>query len=196
MHITALPLPLNCTVNMASTPIMKNSESDFEKNNRLRAKICLPPMTQPETVVQLDSHLVVNTSTAIVSTTEKEDVGDNETMMCTKTDKGRRLRKSKGRKIVKKMSKTKFVGLTVEGVPTLWLELEIDVVSIVEDIKYRSLYVNCLSKNNRFVVDCHLELLLTNHLWIQFKRKCDPTLSDCMARKETEIGARSTKYFR
>ena len=86
--------------------------------------------------------------------------------------------------------------MIVEGVPSLWLESEIDVVSIVEDMKQSSLYVNCLSKNNRFVVDCHLELLFTNHLWIQFKHKCDSTLSDCMARKETEIGDRSTKYFR
>ena len=93
MHITALPLSLSCTINMASTSIMENSESAFEKNNRLRAKICLPPMTQLETVVQLDSHLVVNTSTAIVSTTEKEDADDNETTIRTETDKGRRLRK-------------------------------------------------------------------------------------------------------
>ena len=196
MHITALPLPLSCTVNTASAPIMENGESVFDKNNRLRAKIGLPPLPQPGTVVQLDSNLIVNASTAIVSTTEKEDVDDNETTICTKNDKGRSLRKLKRKKIVKKKSKTKFAGLAVEGVPTLWLELEIDVVSIVEDMKQSSLYVNCLSKNNRFVVDCHLELLFTNHLWIQFKHKCDSSLSDCMVRKEMEIGARSTKYFR
>ena len=134
MHITALPLPLSCTVNTASAPIMENGESVFDKNNRLRAKIGLPPLPQPGTVVQLDSDLIVNASTAIVSTTEKEDVDDNETTMCTKNCKERPLRKSKRRKIVKKKSKTKFAGVTVEGVPTLWLELEIYVVSIVEDM--------------------------------------------------------------
>ena len=105
-------------------------------------------------------------------------------------------RSTKRRKIVKKKSKTKFAGVTVESVPTLWLESEIDVVSIVEDMKHSSIYVNCLSNYNRCVVDCHLELLFTNYLWIRFKEKCDSSLSDCMARKKTEIGVRATKYFR
>ena len=48
----------------------------------------------------------------------------------------------------------------------------------------------------RKIIGSLLELLFTNHLWIQFKHKYDSSLSDCMARKETEIGARSTKYFR
>ena len=65
-------------------------------------------------------------------------------MMCQKNDK---RRSTKRRKIVKKKSKTKFAGVTIEGVPTLWLELEIDVVSIVEDMKHSRLYVNCLSKH-------------------------------------------------
>ena len=95
MHITALPLPLSCTVNTASAPIMENGESVFDKNNRLRAKIGLPPLPQPGTIVQLDSDLIVNASTAIVNTTEKEDVDDNETKICTKNDKGRPPRKSK-----------------------------------------------------------------------------------------------------
>ena len=95
MHITAVPPPLNCTVNMASTPIMENGESVFEKNNRLRVKIGIPHLPQSGPVVQLDSDLIVNASTAIVSTTEKEDMDDNETTICTKNDKGRSLRKSK-----------------------------------------------------------------------------------------------------
>ena len=95
MHITALPLPISCTVNMADIAIIENGESVFEKNNRLRAKIGIPPLPQPGTVVQLDSDLIVNASTAIVSTTEKEDVDDNETTMFTKNDKGRPPRKSK-----------------------------------------------------------------------------------------------------
>ena len=64
---------------------------------------------------------------------------------------------------MKKKSKTKFAGVTVESVLTLWLESEIDVVSIVKDMKHSSIYVNCLSKHNRCVVDCHLELLFTNY---------------------------------
>ena len=38
--------------------------------------------------------------------------------------------------------------------------------------------------------------MFTNHLWNRFKDKCDSPLSECITRKETEIGARSTKYFR
>ena len=43
---------------------------------------------------------------------------------------------------------------------------------------------------------CRLDLLFTNRLWIRFKEECDSSLSDCMTRKETEIGDRSTKHFR
>ena len=35
----------------------------------------------------------------------------------------------------KKKSKAKFVGLIVEGVPSLWLESEVDVVSILDVMK-------------------------------------------------------------
>ena len=69
-------------------------------------------------------------------------------------------------------------------------------MSIIEYMKHSSIYVNCLSKHNRFVVDYQFNLLFTNHLWIRFKEKRDSSLSDCMARKETEISAQSTKYFR
>ena len=62
--------------------------------------------------------------------------------------------------------------------------------------QYLRIYANCLSKHNRCAVDCQLDFLFTNHLWIRFKEKCDYSLSDCMARKETEIDARSAKYFR
>jgi len=58
MHITALPLPLSCTVNTASAPIMENGESVFDKNNRLRAKIGLPPLPQPGTIVHLNASFI------------------------------------------------------------------------------------------------------------------------------------------
>ena len=75
MHIPALLVPLSCTVNTASAPIMENGESVFDKNNRLRAKIGLPPFPQPGTIVQLDSDLIVDSSSeqAFVNTTEIED---------------------------------------------------------------------------------------------------------------------------
>ena len=95
-------------------------------------------------------------------------MNDNETTMCTKNDKGRPLQKSK-KKIAKRKTKARFAGVIVEGVPTLWLKVEIDVVSIIKDMKHSSIYVNCLWKNNRFIVDCQLESLFTNHLWIRFK---------------------------
>ena len=158
MHIPALPVPLSCTVNTASAPIMESGESVFEKNNRLRAKIGLPPLSQPGTIVQLDSALIDNSYSEppIVNTTEKEDVDNNEKSMCTKYDKGRPPRKSKRRKIVKKKDKRKFAGLIVEGIPSLWLESEVDVDSILDDTKQSSIYVNCLSKHNMFVVDFQL----------------------------------------
>ena len=81
--------------------------------------------------------------------------------MCQRNDKRRSIKR---RKIVKNKSKTKFADVTIESVPILWLASEIDVVSIVEDMKHSSIYVNCLSNHNRFVVDCRLELLFMNHL--------------------------------
>ena len=53
--ISALPLPLSCTKNTVSIPITKNGESVFDKNNRLRVKICLLPLTQLVTIVQFDA---------------------------------------------------------------------------------------------------------------------------------------------
>ena len=67
---------------------------------------------------------------------------------------------------------------------------------ILHVMKQISIYANCLSKHNRLVVDCQLDFLFTNHLWIRFKDKCDVSLSECMVRKETEIGDRSAKYFK
>jgi len=54
---------------------MENGESVFDKNNRLRAKIGLPPLPQPGTIVQLDAGFIVNSSSeqAFVNTTEIED---------------------------------------------------------------------------------------------------------------------------
>ena len=69
-------------------------------------------------------------------------------------------------------------------------------MSIIDDMKYSNIYVKCLSKHNRFVVDCQLDFLITNNLWICFKYLCDSLLSACMTRKETDIVNRSTKYFR
>ena len=89
-----------------------------------------------------------------------------------------------------------FTGAIVEGELTLWFQSKINVVSIVEDMNQSNIYVNYLSKYNRFIVDCQLDLLFTNHLWIRFKEICDSLLSHCMTRKEAEIGVWSNKYFR
>ena len=71
--------------------------------------------------------------------------------------KRRPHQKSKRVRITKKKSKTKFAGLIVEGVPSLWLASEVDVVSILDVMKQSSIYVNYLSKHNRFVVDCQFD---------------------------------------
>ena len=167
MSISAFLLPLRCTVNTVSTLIIENDESIFEQNNKVRVKIGLPPLTKPVSTVQLDAGFSGDSSSEkiIANAREIEDVEDNETATRQKNNKRRSQQKSKRRRIVKERSKTKCPGIIVEGVPTLWLELEIDVVSIIEDIYHSSICVNCLSKHNRFVVDCQLELLFTNHLW-------------------------------
>ena len=123
---------------------------------------------------------------------EIEDVEDKDVMTCEKNDTSdlpqqqskRRLKQQEKRIRIKKKSKSKFAGLIVEGVPSLWLEVEIDVVSIVDDMKQSKMFVNCLSKCNMFVIDYQLNLLFTNYLWLQFKVKCDFSLSECMTKKK------------
>ena len=207
ISISTLPLPLSCTVNTESVPIIENVESVFDKNNRFRVKISLLSLAQPGTTLQLDVGLINAPSLEkiTINTLEIDDVEDKDMMTFENIDisdppqqqsKRRLHNKSKRVRIKKKKSRTKFDGVIVEGVPSLWFESEINVVSILDDMKQNSIYVNCMSKHNRFVVDCQLDFLFTNHLWIRFKEKYGSSLSDCMVRKETEIGARSAKYFR
>ena len=115
-----------------------------------------------------------------INTLEIDDVEDKDMMTFENIDisdppqqqsKRRLHNKSKRVRIKKKKSRTKFDGVIVEGVPSLWFELEINVVSILDDMKQNSIYVNCMSKHDRFVVDCQLDFLFTNHLWIRFKEK-------------------------
>ena len=71
MPISALPLPLSCTVNTASVPITKNNESVFEKNNTLRVKISLPHLAHLVTIVQFDASFIggsYSVHSAIVAT--------------------------------------------------------------------------------------------------------------------------------
>ena len=84
MRMSALPLPLSCTINTASTPISKNCESAFVKNNRFRAKIGLPSRALSVTTVQLDATFIGNSYSdqPIVNTTGIEDGEDNEMTMC------------------------------------------------------------------------------------------------------------------
>ena len=72
--ISFLPLPLRCTVNTASTPIMENGETTHEKNNILRVKIGIPPLAQ----LQLDTEYIGDSSTQqiTINTVEIEDVED------------------------------------------------------------------------------------------------------------------------
>ena len=60
MSIFTLPLPLSCTVNTESTPIIENVEFVFDKNNRFRVQIGLPPLAQfiPIYNTQLGSHIL------------------------------------------------------------------------------------------------------------------------------------------
>ena len=62
MHISSIPLPLNCTVNTASTPIIEIGESVFKKNIRLRTKIGISPLTLSGITVQLDAGFSGNPS--------------------------------------------------------------------------------------------------------------------------------------
>ena len=145
MSISAVPLPLSCTVDAESVPIILNVESVFNKNNRLRVQIGLPPTTQPGITLQLNADLINHTYSEqiTINTTKIDDVEDKD--MTTfgnivigdppqQQSKRRPHQKSKRVRITKKKSKTKFAGLIVEGVPSLWLETEVDVVSILDDM--------------------------------------------------------------
>ena len=78
MTILALPLPLRCTVNTASAPIIENVESVFDKNNMFRIKIGLPLLDQRGTTLQLDAGFINAPSSeqVTINTTEIEDVED------------------------------------------------------------------------------------------------------------------------
>ena len=80
MSISALPLPLSCTVNAEYIPIIVNVESIFDRNNRFRVKIGLPSLAQPGTTLQLDMGLINDPSSeqVIINTTEMDDVEDKD----------------------------------------------------------------------------------------------------------------------
>ena len=65
----------------------------------------------------------------------------------------------------------------------MWLEVEINILSIVNNMKQSNMYVDCISKDNRYVNDFQFYLLFMNHFWIQFKVKCESSLSDCSTKK-------------
>ena len=76
--------------------------------------------------------------------TEIEDVKDKDMMTFENIDindpsqqqpKRRQHQKSIRTRIKKKKSKTKFAGVIVEQEPSLWLESEVEVVSILDDTK-------------------------------------------------------------
>ena len=146
ISISTLPLPLSCTVNTESVPIIENVESVFDKNNRFRVKISLPSLAQPGTTLQLDVGLINAPSLEkiTINTLEIDDVEDKDMMTFENIDisdppqqqsKRRLHNKSKRVRIKKKKSRTKFDGVIVEGVPSLWFESEINVVSILDDMK-------------------------------------------------------------
>ena len=58
MLISALPLPLSCTVTTTSVSIIENGESVLERNNRLRVQISLLSFAQPVTTIQLDAGFI------------------------------------------------------------------------------------------------------------------------------------------
>ena len=165
MPISVLPLLLNRTVNTECIAITENCESNFKRNNRVRVKIGLPPLIQPGTTLQFDISFIGGSSSGqIIDNTAKiEDVDDKDVMHYEENDtsdypqqKSKRIphEKLKRNRIIKKKIKSKFAGAIVEGEPSLWLESDIDIVSIVDDMKQSNIYVNCLSKHNRCVVDC------------------------------------------
>ena len=130
MSISDLPLPLCCTVDMESVPIIVNVESVFNKNNRLRVQIGLPLIAQPGVTLQLDAGLINDPSSeqVTINTKEIDDVEDKD--MTTfgnivigdppqQQSKRRPHQKSKRVRIKKKKDKAKFAGLIVEGVTSL-----------------------------------------------------------------------------
>jgi len=80
MSISDLPLPLSCMVDTESVPIIVNVESVFNKNNRLRVQIGLPPIAQPGVTLQLDAGLINDPSSeqVTINTKEIDDVEDKD----------------------------------------------------------------------------------------------------------------------
>ena len=64
-------------------------------------------------------------------TFENNDISD----FPKQQSKRRPRQKSTRVRIKNKKSKTKFAGVIVEGEPSVWLESEVDVVLILDDIK-------------------------------------------------------------
>ena len=80
--ISALSLPQSCTVNTESVSIIENFESVFDKNNRFRIKLSIPPFAQSRTTLQLDTGLinVPSLEQVIINTTEIDDVEEKDIM--------------------------------------------------------------------------------------------------------------------
>ena len=63
MDITALPLPLSCTVNMGYVPIIMNKETTFERyNNMVRIQTGLPPLPRDSTISLAVDYIGVSSS--------------------------------------------------------------------------------------------------------------------------------------
>ena len=58
MHILALMVPLSYTENTVGIVITLNGEYVFDKNNKVRLKLGLPPLAQPGTIVHLNASFI------------------------------------------------------------------------------------------------------------------------------------------
>ena len=145
MPISILPLMLRCTGNMAGVAIIENGESAFERNIRVKVKIGLSLLIQPGITLQLDVGFIGGSSSRqiIDNTVVIEDVENKDVIHCEKkilvflhiNNPTEELIKNQKRKAIKKKSKSKFADVIVEGESSLWLESDVDVVSVADDTK-------------------------------------------------------------
>ena len=87
MHISTLMVPLSCTVNTTSVPIIINKETTFEIYNIVRIQLGLPPLPYDSTISSAVDYISVSSSIPVdgtkleVRVDETANKNDDKTMI-------------------------------------------------------------------------------------------------------------------
>ena len=93
--MSALPLPLSCTVNTGYVPIIMNKETTFERyNNMVRIQTGLPPLPRDSTIslavdyIGVSSLIPVDVTKVEVRVDEMANTNDDKTTICNTETEG------------------------------------------------------------------------------------------------------------